>query len=67
MMTDEERRQCRNEGGVPLKTEEVGKGSDGEIKHDVHSPCVYGIDELLPVSDGTPMGVKYAEVEGGIT
>lgn len=66
-MADEGRRQCKMEGGIPLKAEEVGKGADGEIEHNVHSPSVYGIDELYPVSDDAPVGVEDAEVEGRIT
>jgi mitogen-activated protein kinase kinase kinase len=52
---------------TPIKADEIGKRADGEIEHDVHSPGVHGIDELLPVRDGAPMGVEYAEIEGGIT
>lgn len=49
-----------------MKADEVGKGADGEIEHDVHAPRVHGIDKLLPVCDGAPVGVKHAEVDGGI-
>lgn len=65
-MADEGRRRCRNESGAPLEAEEVGKGSDGEIDHDVHSPSVYGVDELYPIIDGAPMGVEDGKVEGRI-
>lgn len=57
----------KGRGGVPLEADEVGERADGEIEDDIHSPCVYGIDELYPVCDGAPVGVEYGEVEGGIT
>lgn len=53
-------------GGLPLKPDEVGQGADCEIKHDVHSPSVHGVDEMDPVIESSPVGVDYAEVEGGI-
>ena len=61
-------RRCRDEEtNTPLEADEVGHCSDGEIEHDVHSPGVDGIDELLPVCDGAPMGVEHAEIKGGVT
>lgn len=53
--------------GVPLESDEVGEGSDGKVKHDIHSSCMDGVNHLLPVSDAAPVGIEYAKVEWGIT
>lgn len=65
-MTDEGKGQCKGGQDGPFESEAVGKGSDCEVEHNIHSPGVEGVDELLPVGNGTPVGVSYAEVEWGV-
>lgn len=58
------------EGGrenMPLKAEEVGQGSDGEIQHNIHATLVYSVYEIFPVIDGPPVRIQDGEVERRIT